>query len=68
MGRGLPEGVAPFALGAAILSVLVTITKMRYATRWWQKLIPSGASFAIGIAEVRKVSHANCGKEIPSTV
>lgn len=48
MGQGLPEGVAPFVLGAAILSALVTIIKMRYQTRWWQKLIPSGVSFAIG--------------------
>jgi uncharacterized oligopeptide transporter (OPT) family protein len=48
MGRGLPDGVAPFAIGAAILSMLVTIIKMRYATQWWQKLIPSGVSFAIG--------------------
>jgi uncharacterized oligopeptide transporter (OPT) family protein len=49
MGRGLPEGVAPFALGAAILSVLVTIIKMRYETRWWQNLIPGGVSLAIGM-------------------
>jgi uncharacterized oligopeptide transporter (OPT) family protein len=47
MGRGLPDGVAPFAIGAA-LSMLVTIIKMRYATQWWQKLVPSGVSFAIG--------------------
>jgi uncharacterized oligopeptide transporter (OPT) family protein len=48
MGRGLPEGVAPFALAAAALSATVTIIKMRYANRWWQKLIPTGVSFAIG--------------------
>ncbi|OAT13580.1 oligopeptide transporter [Blastomyces gilchristii SLH14081] len=52
MGQGLPEGVAPFALGAAILSMLITIVKMRYETRWWQKLIPSGVSLAIGIYNV----------------
>lgn len=49
MGRGLPEGVTPFAVGAAILSMLVTIIKMRYETRWWQKLVPSGVSFDIGM-------------------
>ncbi len=48
MGRGLPDGVAPFAIGAAILSMLMAIIKMRYATQWWEKLIPSGVSFAIG--------------------
>lgn len=48
MGRGLPRGVAPFTVVAAILSVLATIMKMRYAGRWWQNLIPSGVSFAIG--------------------
>jgi len=49
LGRGLPEGVWPFALTAAILSMLSIIVKMRYATKWWQKLIPSGVSFAIGM-------------------
>lgn len=49
MGRGLPEGVAPFALGTAILFMLLTIVKMRYANRWWQRLIPGGVSFAIGM-------------------
>ena len=48
MGRGLPEGVAPFASAAAALSAAVTIIKIRYANRWWQKLIPTGVSFAIG--------------------
>ncbi|PGH19535.1 hypothetical protein AJ80_03870 [Polytolypa hystricis UAMH7299] len=56
MGRGLPEGVAPFALGAAIFSTLVTVIKMRYETRWWQKLIPSGVSFALGIYNVPSVT------------
>ncbi|RYP41074.1 hypothetical protein DL767_001235 [Monosporascus sp. MG133] len=49
LGRGLPEGVAPFVLGALILSAIATIVKMRYSTRWWQRFIPSGVSFAIGI-------------------
>ena len=49
LGQGLPEGVAPFALIAAILSMLATILKMRYNTRWWQTIIPSGVSFAIGV-------------------
>ena len=49
MGQELPEGVAPFAVGATVLSMLVTIIKMRYETRWWQKLIPSRVSFAIGM-------------------
>lgn len=48
MGRGLPDGVAPFAIRAAVLSTLITIIKMRYADQWWQKLVPSGLSFAIG--------------------
>ncbi|KAF2240748.1 OPT superfamily oligopeptide transporter [Trematosphaeria pertusa] len=49
LGQGLPEGVWPFAVAAAALSALATILKMRYESRWWQKLIPSGVSFAIGI-------------------
>lgn len=48
MGRGLLEGVAPFALGAAIISALVTIIKIRYETRGWQKFIPGGVLFAMG--------------------
>lgn len=50
LGRGLPEGVAPFALGAAIISMLVTMFKMRCASRWWQDFIPSGVAFAIGMS------------------
>jgi uncharacterized oligopeptide transporter (OPT) family protein len=42
LGRGLPEGVWPFAVTAAALSILSTIVKMRYETQWWQKLIPRG--------------------------
>ncbi|KUJ07407.1 oligopeptide transporter [Mollisia scopiformis] len=49
IGRGLPDRVALFAIGAASLSILVTIIKIRYLTEWWQKLILSGVSFAIGI-------------------
>ncbi|KAI1819344.1 OPT superfamily oligopeptide transporter [Xylaria intraflava] len=49
LGRGLPEGVLPFVFGAATLSAVATIVKMRYSARWWQPLIPSGVSFAIGI-------------------
>ncbi|KID83615.1 oligopeptide transporter [Metarhizium guizhouense ARSEF 977] len=49
MGRGLPEGVAPFALGAAILSAAGTVVKMRYSGQWWEKFLPSGVAFAIGI-------------------
>lgn len=48
LGRGLPDGIWHFALGAAFLSILSSIVKMRYEIRWWQKLIPSGVSFAIG--------------------
>jgi uncharacterized oligopeptide transporter (OPT) family protein len=53
LGRGLPEGVWPFALTAAVLSMLSTIVKMRYATQWWQKLIPSGVSLAIGMVIIK---------------
>ena len=49
LGQGLPEGVAPFALGAAMLSMVATIVKIRYNSRRWQKFIPSGVSFAIGV-------------------
>ncbi|KAI3317138.1 hypothetical protein HD806DRAFT_551101 [Xylariaceae sp. AK1471] len=49
LGRGLPHGAASFVLGAAILSAIATIVKMRYSTRWWQHFIPSGVSFAIGM-------------------
>ncbi|KAK4674859.1 OPT superfamily [Podospora pseudopauciseta] len=49
IGHGLPEGVAPFAIVAAVFSGMSTIVKMRYANRWWQTFIPTGVSFAIGI-------------------
>jgi uncharacterized oligopeptide transporter (OPT) family protein len=49
MGRGLPEGVAPFVLVAACLSAFATVLKIRYETLWWQSLVPSGISFAIGM-------------------
>ena len=48
MGRGLPDGVAPFALGAAILSAIATIAKIIFSGRKWEKFIPSGVAFAIG--------------------
>lgn len=54
LGRGLPEGVAPFALATAVLSILATIVKMRYSDQWWQSLIPSGVSFAIGMVSLQK--------------
>ncbi len=49
LGRGLPDGVWPFAVAAAVLSGLSTIVKTRCENKWWQKLIPSGVSFAIGM-------------------
>lgn len=48
LGRGLPEGVGYFVLVTAILSTISTIVKMRYAQKWWEKLIPSGVAFAMG--------------------
>jgi len=48
LGQGLPPGVLPFALASAVLSALATVVNMRYADRWWDCLIPSGVSFAIG--------------------
>lgn len=48
LGRGLPEGVLPFVITAAILSALATVVKTKYEHEWWQKLIPSGVSFAMG--------------------
>ncbi|KAK0645770.1 OPT oligopeptide transporter protein-domain-containing protein [Cercophora newfieldiana] len=49
LGRGLPVGVAPFMIVSATLSVAVSITRIRYSERWWQPLIPTGVSFAIGM-------------------
>ncbi|CAH0021640.1 unnamed protein product [Clonostachys rhizophaga] len=49
LGRGLPDGVGPFVVGAAVLSAVATMVKMRYHDRWWQHLVPSGVAFAIGI-------------------
>ncbi|KAK4197104.1 OPT oligopeptide transporter protein-domain-containing protein [Triangularia verruculosa] len=49
MGRGLPKGVAPFALTAGIISAAITVVRIRYSNRWWQPLIPSGVAFAVGI-------------------
>lgn len=48
MGRGLPEGVGQYVVGFGAFFVLATIVKMIFADRWWQNLIPSGVSFAIG--------------------
>lgn len=53
LGRGLSEGVWPFALAAALLSMLSTIVKLPYASRWWQNMIPSGVSVAIGLLTLR---------------
>ncbi|KAF2799116.1 OPT superfamily oligopeptide transporter [Melanomma pulvis-pyrius CBS 109.77] len=49
LGRGLPDGVAPFALAFSMFFSLATIVKMIFKDRWWQNLIPSGVSFALGI-------------------
>ncbi|RHZ68078.1 hypothetical protein CDV55_107961 [Aspergillus turcosus] len=49
LGHGLPEGVGPFVLAAAVFSIVSSVVKMRYEDRRWEKFIPSGVSFAIGI-------------------
>ncbi|KAM7205140.1 OPT superfamily oligopeptide transporter [Naviculisporaceae sp. PSN 640] len=49
LGRGLPEGVFPFALAAALVSTACTVVKIRYEHRRWQTFVPSGVSVAIGI-------------------
>jgi uncharacterized oligopeptide transporter (OPT) family protein len=46
--RGLPEGVGYLVLVTAILFMICTIVKMRYAQKRWEKLTPSGVAFAIG--------------------
>jgi uncharacterized oligopeptide transporter (OPT) family protein len=52
MGQGLPTGVAPFVVGTAIIFAALTVIKMRYANQWWDKFIPSGVAFAIGIVQI----------------
>jgi len=49
MGRGLPEGVVPWAVGTVVLFVIGTIIRIRFANRWWQCLVPGGVAFAIGV-------------------
>lgn len=49
LGEGLPDGVLPFVITTAILSATATIVKMYYESHWWQKFIPSGVAFAMGI-------------------
>ena len=48
LGRGLPLSAGPYVVGFGAAFVLVTILKMVFADRWWQHLIPSSVSFAIG--------------------
>ena len=48
LGKGLPRGVAPFVVCTAVASAAATFVKIRFVARWWQPLIPSGVSFAIG--------------------
>jgi uncharacterized oligopeptide transporter (OPT) family protein len=48
LGQGLPDGVKEFALGFGIFFTIATIIKTRYSDQWWQALIPSGVSFAVG--------------------
>lgn len=51
LGQGLPEGGCAFCSGSRAslhASHDCQVVKMRYTTRWWQQLIPSGVSFAIG--------------------
>ncbi|KAF2120074.1 OPT oligopeptide transporter protein-domain-containing protein [Lophiotrema nucula] len=49
LGQGLPTGVLPFVVAAAVLSTVSTVVRMRYESRWWQKFVPSGVAFAMGI-------------------
>ncbi|KAJ4135093.1 OPT super [Fusarium equiseti] len=58
MGQGLPTGVTPFVVGTAIVFTVLTIIKMRYTNQWWDKFIPSGVAFAIGIAQISNRSRA----------
>ncbi|KAM7214454.1 oligopeptide transporter [Rhypophila decipiens] len=48
LGHGLPEGVFPFVVTAALLSTACTAVKIRYEDCWWQNLVPSGVSVAMG--------------------
>lgn len=49
LGRGLPEGVPPFALGTSLFFAAATIMRTAFKGRWWVALIPSDISFALGI-------------------
>jgi uncharacterized oligopeptide transporter (OPT) family protein len=49
LGQGLPEKAGLFSIFAAAVFAVTTIIKLRYASRWWQNLIPSGVAFSIGM-------------------
>lgn len=48
LGQGLPDGAAAFVVGFGIIFILFASVKIIFHDRWWQILIPSGTSFAIG--------------------
>jgi uncharacterized oligopeptide transporter (OPT) family protein len=48
LGKGLPDGVAPFAMAFGGWFVLVAVVKLWWPGRWWHVWVPSGTAFAIG--------------------
>ncbi|KAF2106251.1 OPT oligopeptide transporter protein-domain-containing protein [Lophiotrema nucula] len=49
LGRGLPEGAPQFSFVIGLIFSVLTAVKTMYADRYWQKFIPSGVSFAVGM-------------------
>lgn len=48
LNKGLPPSGGGFALGFGIFFAVATVVKMKFQDKWWNVLIPSGVSFAIG--------------------
>jgi OPT family oligopeptide transporter len=48
LGQGLPDGAMPFVIAFGSVFLVFSVLKIAFRDRWWQILIPSGTSFAIG--------------------
>jgi len=56
LGKGLPDGVAPFAAAFGGWFVAVAVVKLCWPGRWWHVWVPSGTPFAIGMANTPSFS------------
>jgi len=51
-GQGLPDMAWQWALGAGLIFVVLTATRVRGQGKWWQAWIPGGIAVAVGMYNV----------------